>query len=108
MFISNRRERETERELATDRNGKMEFWGEQRGDERTVETTVPGVLKKIMENLDKDDPSRPTVPLGHGDPSPFPCFRTTVLAEDAIVDAVRSAKFNSYPPTMLVLLPARR
>ncbi|KAL4620453.1 hypothetical protein ACB092_06G155200 [Castanea dentata] len=71
-------------------------------------TTVRGVLKKIMENLDKDDPSRPTVPLGHGDPSPFPCFRTTVLAEDAIVDAVRSAEFNSYPPTMLGHLPARR
>nr|POE49627.1 tyrosine aminotransferase [Quercus suber] len=71
-------------------------------------TTVGGVLKKIMENLDKDDPSRPTVPLGHGDPSPFPCFRTAVLAEDAIVDAVRSAKFNSYPPTMVGLLPARR
>ncbi|KAK7852432.1 s-alkyl-thiohydroximate lyase sur1 [Quercus suber] len=47
------------------------------------------------------------VPLGHGDPSPFPCFRTAVLAEDAIVDAVRSAKFNSYPPTMVGLLPAR-
>ena len=65
-------------------------------------------LKKIMENLDKDDPSRPTVPLGHSDPSPFPCFRTTVLAEDAIDDAIRSAKLNSYPPTMLGLLPARR
>ena len=61
-----------------------------------------------MENLDKDDPSRPTVPLGHDDPSPFPCFRTTVLAEDAIVDAIRSAKLNSYPPTMLGLLSARR
>ena len=28
MFISNKRERDRERELATDRNGKMEFWGE--------------------------------------------------------------------------------
>ncbi|KAK3043394.1 hypothetical protein RJ639_002696 [Escallonia herrerae] len=68
--------------------------------------TIRGVLNMLMENLNKDDP-RPTIPLGHGDPSAFPCFRTTHLAEDAISDSVRSAKFNGYAPTVGVL-PARR
>ncbi|KAK3040497.1 hypothetical protein RJ639_028782 [Escallonia herrerae] len=68
--------------------------------------TIRGVLNMVMENLHKDDP-RPAIPLGHGDPSAFPCFRTTHLAEDAISDSVRSAKFNGYAPTVGVL-PARR
>ena len=80
------------------------FWGE--NEEAPSRTNIRGILMKIMGSVDKDDP-RPTVPLGHGDPSPFPSFRTTTVAEDAIVDAVRSAKFNSYPPTS-GLFPARR
>ncbi|KAK2990101.1 hypothetical protein RJ640_028741 [Escallonia rubra] len=68
--------------------------------------TIRGVLNMLMENLNKDDP-RPAIPLGHGDPSAFPCFRTTHLAEDAISDSLRSAKFNGYAPTVGVL-PARR
>lgn len=48
-----------------------------------------------MDNLNKDD-NRTVVPLGHGDPSVFPCFRTCDIAEDAVVDAVRSAKYNCY------------
>lgn len=61
---------------------------------------------RVISNLNESD-SRPVIPLGHGDPSAFPCFRTTSEAEDAIVDAVRSAKFNCYSPTV-GLLPARR
>lgn len=68
--------------------------------------TIRGILNQIMENIDKADP-RPIIPLGHGDPSAFPCFRTTPFAEDAIADAVRSAKFNGYSPTVGIL-PARR
>ncbi|KAG5551967.1 hypothetical protein RHGRI_010154 [Rhododendron griersonianum] len=68
--------------------------------------TVRSVLEKIMKNLNESD-TRPVVPLGHGDPSAFPCFRTTRAAEDAIVDAVRSAKFNCYAPTVGIE-PARR
>ncbi|MBA0828835.1 hypothetical protein Goarm_013466, partial [Gossypium armourianum] len=45
--------------------------------------------------------------LGHGDPSYFPSFKTTPAAEDAIVDALRSAKHNCYAPSAGVL-PARR
>ncbi|XP_048127033.1 probable aminotransferase TAT2 [Rhodamnia argentea] len=80
-----------------------------RGDEELTAAsaiTVRGILYQLMDNLNKDD-DRVVVPLGHGDPSHFPCFRTTPVAEDAIVDAVRSAKFNCYGPTVGIL-PARR
>ena len=68
--------------------------------------TIRGVLGTIMANLDHRD-TRPTIPLGHGDPSAFPCFRTTPIAEDAIISAVRSAQYNSYAPCVGIL-PARR
>ncbi|XP_004303107.1 PREDICTED: S-alkyl-thiohydroximate lyase SUR1-like [Fragaria vesca subsp. vesca] len=68
--------------------------------------TIRGVLSNIMQNLNKDD-QRPIIPLGHGDPSAFPCFRTSLSAEDAIVDSVRSGKFNCYSPAVGIL-PARR
>ncbi|KAF8404196.1 hypothetical protein HHK36_009079 [Tetracentron sinense] len=50
-------------------------------------------------HLDK----RPIIPLGHGDPFAFLCFRTTYIAEDAMVDVVRYSKFNSYAPTVGIL-----
>ncbi|XP_022748926.1 probable aminotransferase TAT2 [Durio zibethinus] len=69
-------------------------------------TTVRGVLNTLMEGLNKED-SRPVIPLGHGDPSHFPSFRTATAAQDAIIDSLRSAKYNCYAPTVGVL-PARR
>ncbi|KAK9285638.1 hypothetical protein L1049_024836 [Liquidambar formosana] len=68
--------------------------------------TIRGVRNMLMQNLDEAD-KRPTVPLGHGDPSVFPSFHTTHIAEDAIVNALRSAKFNCYAPTVGIP-PARR
>ncbi|KAJ0963095.1 hypothetical protein J5N97_028217 [Dioscorea zingiberensis] len=62
-------------------------------------TTIRGFLNLLLSNLDGNGP-RPVIPLGHGDPSNFPCFRTTRAAEDAIVSAVLSASFNSYAPTV--------
>ncbi|KAJ0054558.1 hypothetical protein Pint_02304 [Pistacia integerrima] len=67
---------------------------------------IEGVNEVLMANLNKDD-DRPVISLGLGDPSVFQCFRTTALADDAIVDAVRSAKFNGYAP-ILGIPPARR
>ncbi|GMJ13072.1 Tyr Aminotransferase 2 [Hibiscus trionum] len=69
-------------------------------------TTVRGCLNLIRSNINKDN-SSPVVPLGSGDPSHFPSFRTTPVAEDAIVDALRSGKHNCYAPTVGIL-PARR
>lgn len=68
--------------------------------------TVRGVLNSLLENLNKND-TRPLIPLGHGDPSAFPSFRTATVAVDAIVHSVRSARFNCYSSTVGIL-PARR
>ncbi|XVE49967.1 hypothetical protein DITRI_Ditri01bG0124100 [Diplodiscus trichospermus] len=68
--------------------------------------TVRGVLNMLMEALNKED-SRSVIPLGHGDPSHFPSFRTAAAAEVAIIDSLRSAKYNCYAPTVGIL-PARR
>ncbi|XP_050379350.1 tyrosine aminotransferase-like [Argentina anserina] len=89
--------------------GKMENkWNFQGNGELKVAPaiTIRGVLTMMMQNLNTDD-QRPVIPLGHGDPSAFPCFRTAVCAEDAIVDSVRSGKFNCYSPSVGIL-PARR
>ncbi|XP_048327274.2 tyrosine aminotransferase-like isoform X1 [Ziziphus jujuba] len=64
------------------------------------------VLQMLMDNLNQHE-NRPVVPLGHGDPSVFASFRTCSVAEDAIVDAVRSAKYNCYA-SHVGILPARR
>ncbi|GJR79953.1 tyrosine aminotransferase-like protein [Tanacetum coccineum] len=61
--------------------------------------TIRGILMMLLSKLNKSD-TRPVIPLGHGDPSAFPCFRTTQVAEDAIVDSLRSAKFNGYCTTV--------
>lgn len=68
--------------------------------------TIKNVCAMLKQNLNAADP-RPPVLLGHGDPSAFPCFRTSLVAEEAVVDALKSAKFNSYAPS-LGLLQARR
>ncbi|KAI8006825.1 Nicotianamine aminotransferase 1 [Camellia lanceoleosa] len=89
-------------------NGLAERWGF-RGSElvnKASAISIRSVLNEVMQNLDEAD-LRPTIPLGHGDPSAFPSFRTTPIAEDAVSDALRSAKFNGYAPTVGIL-PARR
>ncbi|KAE8688110.1 hypothetical protein F3Y22_tig00111000pilonHSYRG00101 [Hibiscus syriacus] len=65
----------------------------------TSAVTVRGVLNMLMEGLNKED-SRPVIPLGHGDPSHFPSLRTAAVAENAIIDSLRSAKYNCYSPTV--------
>ncbi|KAG6720593.1 hypothetical protein I3842_03G070200 [Carya illinoinensis] len=60
--------------------------------------TVQGVLIKLMENLKVANKGKPTIHLGLGDPTAFPCFRSDTSSENAIVDALRSSEFNCYPP----------
>ncbi|XP_078176734.1 nicotianamine aminotransferase 1-like [Carex rostrata] len=64
--------------------------------------SIRGTLTKVIACVEETGP-RPMIPLGHGDPSVFPSFRTTSIAEDAIVEAVRSAKYNNYSLTNCVL-----
>ncbi|KAJ4781818.1 Tyrosine aminotransferase [Rhynchospora pubera] len=68
--------------------------------------SIRGTLSKVIASVEETGP-RPLIQLGHGDPSPFPSFRTTPIAEDAIVEAVKSAQYNHYSPSS-GLLPARR
>ena len=67
------------------------------GNEKKPLLTVKDALTLIRANINPDD-ERPVIPMGHGDPSPFPCFRTTAAAEDAVVDAIRAGAFNGYAP----------
>lgn len=71
-----------------------------------AQISIRGILDVIKSNLDGGD-KRPTIPLGHGDPSAFPFFRTVAAAEDAVVAALRSGNYNCYSPAV-GLLPARK
>nr|GME19839.1 tyrosine aminotransferase-like [Ipomoea batatas] len=88
--------------------GGSKRWGFGRNEEilRASAFSIRGILGSVIHNLNPDD-TRPVIPLGHGDPSAFPCFRTPSEAQTAISDAVYSAKFNCYAPT-IGLLPARQ
>ncbi|KAH9312201.1 hypothetical protein KI387_027236, partial [Taxus chinensis] len=57
---------------------------------------VRGVLEFVMSHLNPTGKTK--IPLGHGDPSPFDCFRTFSGAEDALIDSIRSTKYNGYAP----------
>ncbi|KAI9177437.1 hypothetical protein LWI28_015253 [Acer negundo] len=71
-----------------------------------ITVTVRGTLSMLMQNINPED-QRPVLSLSHGDPGAFSCFRTSHTAEQAVVDALRSAKFNCYAP-FVGILPARR
>ncbi|VAH01673.1 unnamed protein product [Triticum turgidum subsp. durum] len=68
--------------------------------------SVRSVLGSIKAGMDPSD-DRPVIPLGHGDPSAFPCFRTAPEAVEAVSAALHSGEHNSYP-TGVGLEPARR
>jgi tyrosine aminotransferase len=71
--------------------------------------SVRAVLGRIKAGMvvDSGAGQRPVIPLGHGDPSAFPCFQTAPEAVDAVAGALRSGKYNSYA-TSAGLEPARR
>ncbi|KAI3457424.1 hypothetical protein Pfo_014087 [Paulownia fortunei] len=62
--------------------------------------TIKGILGLLMANTDAKDDSRKVISLGIGDPTAYSCFSTTSAAREAVVDALRSAKFNGYSPTV--------
>ncbi|KAH7533397.1 hypothetical protein FEM48_Zijuj04G0126400 [Ziziphus jujuba var. spinosa] len=72
---------------------------------RTIGTcTNKDYFATFRENIivdDKDEkiqrpPRRSTIHLGLGNFSSFPCLRTSSVVEDAVIESIRSAKFNSY------------
>lgn len=60
--------------------------------------TIKGTLSLMMESIDHDNGKR-VISLGMGDPSAFTCFRTTAMAQEAVMDALESERFNGYAPT---------
>jgi len=71
--------------------------------------SVRGVLARIKAEMvaGGGGGGRPVIPMGHGDPSAFPCFRTAPEAVDAVAGALQSGEYNSYS-TCVGLEPARR
>lgn len=61
--------------------------------------TIKGILALIQSHIEEADKGR-IISLGMGDPSAYSCFKTASVAQEAIVDAVRSNKFNGYSPTV--------
>ena len=68
--------------------------------------SIKSVLSRLFENCSKDV-KKTILPLGHGDPSVYPCFKTSVDAEEAVSESLRSGAANSYAPGVGIL-PARR
>uniref|UniRef100_A0A5B6Z5S0 Putative aminotransferase TAT2 n=1 Tax=Davidia involucrata TaxID=16924 RepID=A0A5B6Z5S0_DAVIN len=61
--------------------------------------TIKGIFSLLMANIDASDKRR-VISLGMGDPTAYSCFHTTAVAEQAVVDTLRSQKFNGYAPTV--------
>ncbi|OIT38691.1 PREDICTED: tyrosine aminotransferase-like [Nicotiana attenuata] len=89
-------------------NGAKPRWNFKENDKLLAGSgvSIRVVRNTLMQSVDPSD-ARPVIPLSHGDPSSFSCFRTTPVAEDAIFDSVRSAKFNGYSSSVGIL-SARR
>lgn len=66
----------------------------------TSTITIKGILSLLMESVgeNKDDSKR-VISLGMGDPTLTTCFPNTKFAEQAVADALHSAKFHGYAPT---------
>ncbi|GAB2302164.1 zinc-finger protein, partial [Dionaea muscipula] len=84
---------------------KWRFKGSEDGvDTATGITRVWEVLTRVMDHLNPDD-RRTLIHLDQADPSSYTSFRTTTLAVDAVVDALRLASFNGYAPQRHSLHP---
>ncbi|CAL4969777.1 unnamed protein product [Urochloa decumbens] len=68
--------------------------------------SIRAVLGRVFSSVDASS-ARPVLSLGSGDPTACASFGPPPEADDAVVDALRSGKYNGYSPTVGVL-PARR
>lgn len=59
---------------------------------------IRGMLAYLTSHLDPHGKS--VIPLGYADPSPFECYRVPKEAEDSLVEAIRSGKYNGYAPAV--------
>ncbi|CAN6272442.1 unnamed protein product, partial [Urochloa humidicola] len=68
--------------------------------------SIRAVLGRVFSAVDASG-ARPVLTLGSCDPTTCASFGPPPEADDAVVDALRSRKYNGYSPTVGVL-PARR
>lgn len=68
-------------------------------DTTSATITIKGILSLLLQNVDEND-NRRLISLGMGDPTAYSCFHTTQVAQEAVVDAIQSDKFNGYAPTV--------
>ncbi|KAL3508707.1 hypothetical protein ACH5RR_028108 [Cinchona calisaya] len=82
-------------------NGVHQNFGQAQVIEAPTNITIKGILSLLMANTngDKDDKKK-VISLGIGDPTAYSCFCTTVDVQQAVVDTLRSNKFNGYSPTV--------
>ncbi|CAK7322720.1 unnamed protein product [Dovyalis caffra] len=76
---------------------KLGFEGSKKLKKAPPSYSIKGVVSFLNEIANANG-HRLAISLGMGDPSCFKCFRTATIAEDAVVEALRSAKFNFYAP----------
>lgn len=62
--------------------------------------TIKGILSLLMDSIDSTDDGQKVISLGIGDPTVYSCFFTASSAQEAVVESLRSAKFNGYAPTV--------
>ncbi|CAN8273568.1 unnamed protein product, partial [Cochlearia groenlandica] len=68
--------------------------------------TMRVIVYKLFD-LCTPDVKKTLLPLAHGDPSVYPCFRTSNIVENAVSDVLHTGKGNSYGPGTGIL-PARK
>ncbi|KAK9674142.1 hypothetical protein RND81_12G213800 [Saponaria officinalis] len=61
--------------------------------------TIKGIISLIMSQIDSKKKEN-VISLGMGDPTAYNCFTTSNVAEKAVVDALSTAFFNGYAPTV--------
>ncbi|GAA0158541.1 transaminase [Lithospermum erythrorhizon] len=76
----------------------MENRGKQNETPTTI--TIKGILSLLIANTEAKDTNKKVISLGIGDPTVYTCYRTTSNVQEAVVDALRSNKFNGYAPTV--------
>lgn len=67
------------------------------GGETPSTITIKGILGLLMANVVDETK---LISLGMGDPTAFSCFHTSAVAQDSVIDSIRSHKFNGYSPTV--------
>ena len=69
---------------------------------------MTNILEALKRNIDENPTNaKPLIQMGYGDPSFYPCFRTSTIVEDMLVEAIQSAQHNYYAPSVGIN-PARR